>query len=46
MINNLNYIYRYIKSDNFVIGINENNAYLYIIYFGLSKKYRSYHNYI
>ena len=47
MINSLEYIHekhilhRDIKPDNFVMGANENNAHLYLLDFGLAKKYRS-----
>ena len=34
-------IHRDIKPDNFVMGANENNARLYLLDFGLAKKYRS-----
>ena len=34
-------IHRDIKPDNFVIGLNEKRKYIYILDFGLSKKYRS-----
>ena len=34
-------IHRDVKPDNFAMGINEYNALLYIIDFGLAKKYRS-----
>ena len=34
-------IHRDIKPDNFVLGANEYNAYLYLVDFGLAKKYRS-----
>ena len=34
-------IHRDIKPDNFVMGANENNAHLYLLDFGLAKKYRS-----
>ena len=34
-------IHRDIKPDNFVLGSDEYNAYLYLVDFGLAKKYRS-----
>ena len=34
-------IHRDIKPDNFVTGINEKKQYIYLLDFGLAKKYRS-----
>ena len=34
-------VYRDIKPDNFVVGRNEKRKYIYLLDFGLSKKYRS-----
>ena len=40
-IHNKHIVYRDIKPDNFVIGRNEKKKYIYLLDFGLSKKYRS-----
>ena len=37
-------IHRDIKPDNFIMGINENTQMVYLIDFGLAKKYRSSRN--
>jgi len=38
-LHNLNFIHRDMKPDNFLMGLDKNNSKVYVIDFGLSKKY-------
>ena len=40
-IHNRDILHRDIKPDNFVMGLNESSKYVYLLDFGLAKKYRS-----
>ena len=40
-VHNKNIIHRDIKPDNFVVGIGNKSHIIYLLDFGLSKKYRS-----
>ena len=40
-IHSKNYIHRDIKPDNFVLGLNEESNLIYLLDFGLSKRYRN-----
>jgi casein kinase 1 len=45
-IHNKNFIHRDIKPDNFVMGIGDNANQVFVIDFGLSKKYRDPHTHL
>ena len=40
-IHNKHFVHRDLKPDNFVMGLNDLSKYLYLLDFGLAKKYRS-----
>jgi serine/threonine protein kinase len=39
-LHNKHYLFRDIKPENFLVGLHDNSHIVYIIDFGLSKKYR------
>lgn len=39
-MHNNNFLHRDMKPDNFLMGLNQKNKLLYMIDFGLSKRYR------